>query len=518
MSGVAPGSPVSAANTNAAFLDANGDDTGIGVYTLANALTASGPQVDNIQREHNSAASFMGKALNTVKNDIPAWVNNDRGNSTNSLFARADDLTRAFNGSRAIGHTHDGAAGQGPNISGPDLVNVPLMGFAVKGPNLPAVTGTTTDVSAGLSTKLASSTSTDLGVVVAGSQNMVGIKQGPTATNPGDLYTDASGNIVYGRITNTGGLGGTWTLSYYVMLGAVETAYSFTGTKDVDWYYQELFNPASSTPIYSPFFSIPSDNTTADVLTATAAQFGKTILDAATPSAVTTTPSAGTMNAHVAAADHSHEGLHSVNGGGSPLLGDVTVTGTNGVSVSQTGQTITIAGSLSASAPADVGSVAAVGVGTSAARADHVHKGVHSVEGLFGDVTQTAGNNLTKTVLGQDVQFDVIGYTTTKIAQTTLPDNTASPTAILTANVATVCGLVLDYTVRRGAGNARTGRLFVATDASNASISETFTELGTTGVTFSADISAGTVRVLFTTTSTGTAADIRFESKAITIA
>lgn len=518
MSGVAPGSPVSAANTNAAFLDANGDDTGIGVYTLANALTASGPQVDNLQREHNSAASFMGKALNTVKNDIPVWINNDRGLLTDSLFARTDDLTHAFNVSRLIGHTHSGAAGQGPKISGPDLVNVPLMGFAVKGPNLPAATGATTNVSTDLSTKLPSTSTTALGIVVSGGVNDCGIKQGPTATNPGDLYKDGSGNIVYGRIVNTGGVGGTWTLSYYVMIGAVETAYSFTGSNDVDWYYQELYNPASLTPVYSPFFNIPSDNTTADVLTATASQFGKTILDVATPGAVTDTPSAGTMNAHVAAADHSHAGVHSVNGGGSPLLGDVTFAGTTGISVSQSGQTITVAGSLSGSTPADVGAAGAVGVGTSAARADHVHKGVHSVEGIFGDVTQTAGNNLTKTVASQDIKFDVVGYTITKSAQTTLPDNTSTPTPLLTANVATICGLIVDYTVLRGAGNARTGRLFIATDSSAASISETFTELGSTGVTFTADVSAGTVRVLYTTTSTGTAADIRFESKAITIA
>ena len=61
---VAPGSPVSAGNTNPAFLDANGDDTALGRIDLANTLPESGSTVNNIQREANATSSFTGKALN----------------------------------------------------------------------------------------------------------------------------------------------------------------------------------------------------------------------------------------------------------------------------------------------------------------------------------------------------------------------------------------------------------------------------------------------------------------------
>ena len=43
------GQPVNAAVTNPAFLDAQVDDTAFGIITLANAVLASGPTINNIQ-------------------------------------------------------------------------------------------------------------------------------------------------------------------------------------------------------------------------------------------------------------------------------------------------------------------------------------------------------------------------------------------------------------------------------------------------------------------------------------
>lgn len=112
--GVADGQPVSAAVTNPAFIDANADDTGFGVYQLANALSASGPFPTNIQREHNSIASFVGKALNSVYNDLPTWTSSNRGTSGDNILQRVEAIDAAFD--PATGHMHTGAAGDAPPI------------------------------------------------------------------------------------------------------------------------------------------------------------------------------------------------------------------------------------------------------------------------------------------------------------------------------------------------------------------------------------------------------------------
>lgn len=63
---------------------------------------------------------------------------------------------------------------------------------------------------------------------------------------------------------------------------------------------------------------------------------------------------------------------------------------------------------LASTAPASIGTANAVGAGTTAARDNHVHQGVHSFSkngstALFGDVTISAGSNISLTQTGQDV-------------------------------------------------------------------------------------------------------------------
>lgn len=112
--GVVDGQPVNAATTNSAFIFKNADDGTAHILSLTNNASASGSSVTNVQREHNSAASFMGKSLNSSKNDLPVWINNDVGSSSDTLKTRADVLTQRFNST--IGHTHDGTSTNGPLI------------------------------------------------------------------------------------------------------------------------------------------------------------------------------------------------------------------------------------------------------------------------------------------------------------------------------------------------------------------------------------------------------------------
>jgi hypothetical protein len=335
--GILDGQPVNQAYTNPAFLDRRADDTAVGKYTLNNTDPVSGSSVTNVQREHNSVASFVGKSLNSVKDDLPAWTNTQVGSSSDTLKTRADLLTQRFSGS--TGHSHNGTDGQGPNIVASTLASVPYRGYVLQGTTLTSVTGLSTNVSTQLSGSTPGGSASVLGVVTSAPYNKIILRQA-TGSNAGDSFVDTLGNVVYGRLTYASSV---WTLSYYVLLSAIETTYSFGSSVNVDWYYQQIYNPMISVPTYSEFAVIPSDNVTADVLSATQSVQGKVLLSSAVGAAVGTTGSVGTANATVANADHVHAGVHSISKSGSTaLLGDVTITGSNAVAITQVGQNIDI--------------------------------------------------------------------------------------------------------------------------------------------------------------------------------
>jgi hypothetical protein len=213
-------------------------------------------------------ASFVGMAINAIKNILPSWTNNQGLTSTDDVKSRADTLSGKFNST--TGHAHDGSSGNGVQISAANLANVSLMGFIVQGTSLTGATGGSTVVTTEMTGKIASAGSASLGVVVTAPYNKAPVRQG-SGVNKGDKYVDGSGNEVYARITFSAGV---WTLTYYVDLSGVETAYSFSGSNDVDWYYQQLYNPVNGSPVYDPGLFIPSDNATADVVDATDTQRG----------------------------------------------------------------------------------------------------------------------------------------------------------------------------------------------------------------------------------------------------
>lgn len=268
---IVDGTPVDAATTNPAFLGASVDDTASGKLTLNNLDSVSGPSIVNIQREHNSIASFVGKAINQVFNYLPTFVNSQGFTAMQSIFDRIEALSGKFHSS--TGHNHDGSPGNGQPIDAISLINVKLKGSVIAGTVITGATGSSSDVSADFPTQNPSSGDTVKGVVVIAPNNKVVVRQA-TGANAGDAYVDGSGNVVYARLTNSGGVGGTWTLSYYVMIGTTETAYSFSSPSDVQYYYQQLYNPIVDAPIYSEYASVPSDNATADVVDASATQRG----------------------------------------------------------------------------------------------------------------------------------------------------------------------------------------------------------------------------------------------------
>lgn len=113
--GVIDGQAVDQAITNAAFLFANGDSTGVGIVTLNNTSAASsGPQVDNVQGAINVLIDGVGGDQHT-----PATA---YGPLPANLFTHASTheqalgiLARLFQA--ATGHGHSGVDGDGPLLN-----------------------------------------------------------------------------------------------------------------------------------------------------------------------------------------------------------------------------------------------------------------------------------------------------------------------------------------------------------------------------------------------------------------
>jgi hypothetical protein len=144
-------------------------------------------------------------------------------------------------------------------------------------------------------------------------------------------------------------------------------------------------------------------------------QISAPALSSTTPSKVGASGSVG-VGTTSARADHAHEGLHSALLSGNPVIvGDLTIGVNGGLSGSQVGNTITLsAPALSSTAALSVGASNAAGTGTATAREDHVHRGVSSVakngaSQLFGDVTLSAGANVTLTQVGNDISISSSG-------------------------------------------------------------------------------------------------------------
>lgn len=95
------------------------------------------------------------------------------------------------------------------------------------------------------------------------------------------------------------------------------------------------------------------------------------------------------------------------------------------------------------------------------------------------------------------------------LTSVTLTDNTTVTAASWT--VASFDTIILQASIKRGSANKGTYLIFIATDGTNVSVSPVGADLGTLGVTFSGDISAGSVRLRATQTSTGTDATMQYK-------
>ena len=271
------GELVNALNTNRAQTDREAADTILGVWTMQNGLGVSGAVINNIQALMNSnrLATGADETNNTIARlyaGVPTGTIVDLDDHRESLVRLAKLF---FQTAGQGGHIHDGTEGQAPLVSAQDIKEVRLKGHVTQGVDLSTVTGTSVVVTTELTGKNPSTNDTTLGVVVNAPQNKVLLRHagGPTSD---DRFEDSNGDFVFGRLTEAGGV---WTLSFFVDQAGVEVAHNFTGAVDIRWYFQELFDPLkTNSPVYSEFANTPSDNATADVISATALLEGKKTL------------------------------------------------------------------------------------------------------------------------------------------------------------------------------------------------------------------------------------------------
>ena len=250
---------------NNAFVSRTVDDSTIGKKDLQNTDVASGGNITNVQRELNKLNSFLGSSPNTPYNTVPTWANTDVGTSVDTTKQRADVLTAEFNSSS--GHAHTGAAGEGAPVSSLNLASFNKYFSEWQETSFVGANGTSDDVSSALTGKTSGGGVSAAGVPTSAPYNNVELRTSPAK----DQIEEPGGKKVYGRLTESAGV---WTLSFYYLNGSgVETAYSLP-SQDIVIYFKEVFTSATRPTFGTNSGFIGSQDSTLDVVDATATQRG----------------------------------------------------------------------------------------------------------------------------------------------------------------------------------------------------------------------------------------------------
>ncbi len=93
---IVDGLRANAVNTNARLMSRTTDTSTIGRVDLENTLPASGPDVDNVQREVNSLNAFTGRPSASDFDAVPVWLSNELGTTLDTLKARIEAIDGEF--------------------------------------------------------------------------------------------------------------------------------------------------------------------------------------------------------------------------------------------------------------------------------------------------------------------------------------------------------------------------------------------------------------------------------------
>lgn len=261
---VTNGQPANQDTFNNAFVSKTVDSTMAAILALADVDAASGTSVTNAQTEFNAINSFIGGTINSLKDYLPTWTNNDVGASSDSLKARAEALTLSFN--EASGHNHDGSAGNGGPISAGSLADFNNFVANWQEVTFDGATGTSDDVSTPFAAKSSGGAASTIGVITDAPNNRVMIVDKVT----GEQIETAEGLTIYGRLTESGG---TWTLTYYSISGGTESSATLP-TTDIRIFFLEVFTRANEPTIPSNPFLFGKLDVVSDIPDASASQRG----------------------------------------------------------------------------------------------------------------------------------------------------------------------------------------------------------------------------------------------------
>ena len=250
---------------NNAYMSKTTDDSTIGKKDLSNTDPASGSSIQNAQRELNKLNSFVGSSPNTAYNTSPTWTNNDVGTSGDNLKARAEALTLRFDST--VGHAHTGADGEGAQVSSLNLSSFNKYFSEWQEASFSSAVGTSTVVTTSFSSKTSGGGSSAIGVPTTAPYNQVELRTSPAR----DQIEEPGGKKVYGRLTESTGV---WTLSYYYLNGSgVETSYSLP-SQNIVIFFREVFNSSTRPTFGTNSGFIGSQDSTLDVVDASATQRG----------------------------------------------------------------------------------------------------------------------------------------------------------------------------------------------------------------------------------------------------
>ncbi len=210
---------------NAAFASKSAANTLTGIQTLANVDAVSGSSVTNEQRQHNSIASFVGAALNGVKDLLPAWASNAIGLSTDDIKTRTEAIQE---------HIEDRS----------DFwIEYQMVEVLAAVDDIHTITTEMTGKAPG-------GNDTTVGVLVDNPGNRAEVR---TKTNNQPIMVDDE-HIVFARMRESAGV---WTLAFFYKPGTDDVAYEIPET-DINVWYREVFNgttrPVGDTTELGPLF------------------------------------------------------------------------------------------------------------------------------------------------------------------------------------------------------------------------------------------------------------------------
>lgn len=308
------GQKVAAAVDNAAFLSRLTNSDTIAKIDFKNSETASGGNIINIQRVINSISSAFGISTNEAYNFLVSWSENYVGSINDTAVERISALVSLFSGN--FGHDHSGVDGSGKKVSASNLDNFNKYYSNWQSFSMTGVSGSSVDVSSFLLSKSPTGSSNSIGVVITAPNNKVSLYN---VDDGSFLEESPGGDRVYGRLSYSVGI---WTVTFYKLVSGIETSTSIS-LSNITFVYLEVFDQENR-PTFPDTPEFGSLDGTADVKDATYLSKGKVQLSS-TVSEISSTGSAGTSNAIVSNADHSHKGVHSlkIDGESAQAFGDV---------------------------------------------------------------------------------------------------------------------------------------------------------------------------------------------------